>query len=286
MTRTVWFNPEQTAHMAAPHPSADKGRMLVERWTAEVPHLFRLKASGPIDMERVKAVHDPRYVDRVMSLQEDNGYGTRDTAVVQALPYVLGSIVGSAIEASVGGALHISCAATTAFQDAGYGYGGSYCTFNGLALAAHMVLASHLVDWVAIVDCSRHHGAGTEDILRRVKMPGRVLHWSAGSPENRDIPAERFHMEAFRFVRQKLPLGRGLVLYQAGADMHVNDPLGGRLNSEQMKLRDMRVFHAAGERGIPVCWCPAGGYQRDAAGTIRPVLDLHTQTLWASHEYP
>lgn len=35
-----------------------------------------------------------------------------------------------------------------------------------------------------------------------------------------------------------------LVLYEAGADVHVDDPLGGVLNSEQMRQRDRIVFEA------------------------------------------
>jgi hypothetical protein len=35
---------------------------------------------------------------------------------------------------------------------------------------------------------------------------------------------------------------------------------------------------------IPVAWNLAGGYQRDAAGTIRPVLTIHDNTLHAFAE--
>ena len=31
--------------------------------------------------------------------------------------------------------------------------------------------------------------------------------------------------------------------------------------------------------GLPVAWNLAGGYQRDATGGIRPVLDIHDNTL-------
>jgi len=35
---------------------------------------------------------------------------------------------------------------------------------------------------------------------------------------------------------------------------------------------------------IPVAWNLAGGYQRDATGTIRPVLTIHDNTLHAFAE--
>jgi acetoin utilization deacetylase AcuC-like enzyme len=72
-----------------------------------------------------------------------------------------------------------------------------------------------------------------------------------------------------------------LLLYQAGADSHINDPLGGYLSTEAMRLRDDTVFKAARQAGVPVAWNLAGGYQRADDGSIRPVLDLHDNTLKA-----
>ena len=71
--------------------------------------------------------------------------------------------------------------------------------------------------------------------------------------------------------------GCDVVLYQAGADPHVNDPLGGQLTSKEMAMRDAAVFS-----NLPnVVWNLAGGYQRDENGGISYVLHLHTMTLIA-----
>lgn len=70
-----------------------------------------------------------------------------------------------------------------------------------------------------------------------------------------------------------------VVLYQAGADPHVNDPLGGWLTTEQLRERDGLVFSGLKALGIPVAWNLAGGYQLDAAGGISPILELHDNTL-------
>ena len=72
-----------------------------------------------------------------------------------------------------------------------------------------------------------------------------------------------------------------LVLYQAGADPHINDPLGGWLTTEQLARRDQLVFAGLRQRRIPVAWVLAGGYQRDVAGSLRPVLEIHDNTLHA-----
>lgn len=65
------------------------------------------------------------------------------------------------------------------------------------------------------------------------------------------------------------------MLYQAGADPHVNDPLGGWMTTAQLYERDVIVFETAREMGLPVVFNLAGGYQRDEDGGIRPVLDIH-----------
>ena len=67
-----------------------------------------------------------------------------------------------------------------------------------------------------------------------------------------------------------------VVLSQAGADPHRDDPLGGWLDTEELAERDYRVF-AAATLGIPVAWNLAGGYQTP----LRRVLDIHENTLLA-----
>ena len=76
-----------------------------------------------------------------------------------------------------------------------------------------------------------------------------------------------------------------LVLYQAGADSHVDDPLGGIFTTAQMAQRDELVFWSAKTLGIPVAWNLAGGYQRDETGGIEPVLKLHRQTYEIARKF-
>ncbi len=66
-----------------------------------------------------------------------------------------------------------------------------------------------------------------------------------------------------------------LVLYQAGADVHVDDPLGGVLSTDEMIARDRIVFDAARASETPVAWNLAGGYQEPLAR----VIELHVNTM-------
>jgi acetoin utilization deacetylase AcuC-like enzyme len=81
--------------------------------------------------------------------------------------------------------------------------------------------------------------------------------------------------------------GCDLVIYQAGADPHIDDPLGGVLTTEQMQERDRMVFEGLG--GRPLVWNLAGGYQTVStiagadvnaeAARLEPVLALHRNTI-------
>lgn len=53
------------------------------------------------------------------------------------------------------------------------------------------------------------------------------------------------------------------------------------MTTEQLRRRDMIVFESARVMGLPVAWNLAGGYQRDEAGTIAPVLEIHRNTMRA-----
>ena len=61
----------------------------------------------------------------------------------------------------------------------------------------------------------------------------------------------------------------------------MDDPLGNWLATDLLKERDQIVFDDVLGRRIPVAWNLAGGYQRDAHGSIQPVLDIHNHTMSA-----
>jgi acetoin utilization deacetylase AcuC-like enzyme len=105
------------------------------------------------------------------------------------------------------------------------------------------LLSEGLVHRVLILDCDQHYGNGTDQIIAQVSMDGVVENatfgrWFCAPPEASAYLA-RLGQTAGRFG------DFDLVLYQAGADVHVDDPLGGVLTTEQMIERDRTVFQAA-----------------------------------------
>ena len=150
--------------------------------------------------------------------------------------------------------------------------------------AAHKMTAKDVA--VAIVDCDRHFGDGTQDIIVRMNLEDRVPHWTYG----RDVPSG-FHWSDFepqirQFIHdfaEQADFGGRVLLYQAGADVHINDPLGPGptkgMTNDDMRQRDRLIFTLCRDLKIPVVWNLAGGYQKDQRGDISKVLELHRATM-------
>jgi hypothetical protein len=98
---------------------------------------------------------------------------------------------------------------------------------------------------------------------------------SRAHPADQDYPRESGpFLTALPELVQRFE-GCDVVIYQAGADPHVNDPLGGFLDDAQLSRRYAIVFKEMRLLGVPVAWNLAGGYQT----RLRLVLDIHDRTM-------
>ena len=252
----VFYRPEQNSSPASYSPSAAKPKAVVEQWLQRWPDL-EVESFDPIKVEDLYQVHSPEYVDSVFALTTANGFGTRDQDVNQSLLYTNGSFL-----AATGFALNTGKGAvspTSGFHHAGYDKGGGFCTFNGLALAAKYV--ADLDKVAAILDCDQHYGDGTDDILRLVSIP-KVKHVTMGEFFHQPSDASSYLGHLINLHDSNWLKGVDVLLYQAGADCHVDDPLGGILTTEQMRDRDRLIFSMAASARVPVVWNLAGGYSR------------------------
>lgn len=287
-TLPVFYRPEQAipSTVRLPSPSAAKPEAVVASWQ-RLGLPLELRAYEPLTVGELALAHDRRYVERVLALKEANGFGTFDAEVAAALPFTSGSFVAAALHAWRSGGVAIS--PVSGFHHACFADGGGYCTFNGLAVAAAKLLAAGAKK-VGILDCDAHYGNGTADILaRKPRLGARVLHYTRGSGRyTHGARAREFLDELPVLLARWRAEGCDALLYQAGADPHEEDPLGGYYSTEVLLERDRRVFRACRELGLPVAWDLAGGYQEDRAQPwperIRPVLELHDNTLRACAE--
>ena len=274
----VFYRPEQVATSRQPSPSALKPRLVVEDWLADPKVNAEICTFEPVDARVISFAHDPDYVRKVLASEVDNGFGTRDADVAASLPYTTGSMVAAAEYAL----LHrdVVCSPTSGFHHAEYAHGLAYCTFNGLMVAAIAMHKAALVGRVGILDIDAHYGNGVDHIIKKQGIDW-INHQSFG--KNFSDAEEAGDGEFEYWLEDKaIPslLDCDLILYEAGADPHLNDPLGGLLTTEQMAWRDRVVFEQLGH--LPMVWNLAGGYQLAKGSTEaqrrEPVLALHRET--------
>ncbi len=265
-TIPVFFTPKMTANAESFSPSAAKPALAVESWS-ELNIPIKIIAPTAVTAEELSLAHDADYVEGVLNCTKSNGFGNRLPDVAAALPFTSGAMVAAAREAMENGS--VAVAPVSGFHHAGYFDGGGYCTFNGLMVTAMMSGCK-----VGILDFDQHYGNGTDDIIEHLDLDW-VEHYTAGNKYHKESQAIEFLARIPELIKQFSDCE--VLLYQAGADPHIDDPLGGWLTTEQMFQRDRLVFETAKAMKLPVAWDLAGGYQKD----IRNVLDIHDNTMRA-----
>ena len=245
---------------------------------------------GSIDPDKLRRLHAVNYVDAFL-----NGEGRLASA--QGWPWtqeirdgVLAMNAGQLAAAE--NALRYGIAANVAqgFHHACFSSGMGYCTFNGLALVAQEF--PHLK--VCVLDCDEHGGNGTEEFTRRLpNLCNVTINGSSfgcrSSGRSISINLEPVtgcfdvYLSALQSAFGRIAEWRpDLVLYQAGADPHIDDPLGSLgMTTEQLFRRDQAVFEFCKESCFPTFFVLAGGYQEPLEEKLVP---LHVNTFKAAHE--
>lgn len=274
----VFYDPRQhTDANESFSPSAGKPALVVERWKSlQIP--LRFQPVEPASAELLALAHSREYVDGVLAGRLPNGFGNTSPEVAATLPWTTGSFVSAAIHVARHGG--VAASPTSGFHHAHHDHGAGFCTFNGLVVATRALQTRGLARRIGILDCDVHYGDGTAEILERLNVPD-VHHWTFGAYFGSPEQGETF-LQALPDVLAGFA-GCEVVLYQAGADPFIDDPLGGVLTGEQLRRRDRLVFQHFARVGIPLVWNLAGGYTRDPAGTIGPVLDIHDATMQECH---
>lgn len=274
-TLPVFYTPRMVARPKSFSPSAGKPEAVVLDWQKRA---FPVQIVAPEPMTRAElcAVHTPAFVDGILAGKIANGFGDTSTSVAASLLWTSGAMRSAARHALRERA--VACAPCSGFHHARFDAADGYCTFNGLMASAH-ALHSEGARRIGILDCDMHEGDGTDEIIVRLGRPSWVQHITCGATYFAPDHAARFLEDLPELVRSFASCD--VLLYQAGADPHLADPLGGFLSDAQLRTRDAIVFREARALGLPVAWNLAGGYQRDSHGGIQPVLEIHAQTVLA-----
>lgn len=261
-------------------PSARKPAAVMKSWQEIVP--VEVMPVSPVTAKKLELVHDKEYIETVLSCQANNGFGNRLQTIADSLLWTNGSFVSAAKYAVENKQSTVS--PTSGFHHAEYYAGGGFCTFNGLMLAAVLLKNNFLVNRVAIADIDMHYGNGTDHIMEVLASQGMtdfIKHYTFGGHLDTVDFGRKSRLtfgEAYTAmlpeIIEKLLIDADVLFYQAGADPHIDDPYGGVLTTEQLKERDRIVFSIAKEKGVPVVWNLAGGYQSD----FSKVLEIHNNT--------
>jgi acetoin utilization deacetylase AcuC-like enzyme len=239
--------------------------------------------------DKLKKIHCSHYVESFMagrgSLASSNGFDWTESIRNGVLAMNAGMLTAAELAKSNGVAANVS----QGFHHSRPKYGAGFCTFNGLALVAN----ENKKQKVFVLDCDQHGGDGTAEFA--LTLPNLFNYSICGStfgtqkhkrsvvdyiqgPINKDFsPYEAALSRAFKQVEKVNP---DLVIYQAGADPHIDDPFGSvGLTNEQMFLRDKIVFEYFKSKKIPIFFVLAGGYQ-----DMDNLVKLHVGTFKAASQ--
>jgi acetoin utilization deacetylase AcuC-like enzyme len=173
----VFFTPAMVADSQCVSPSAAKPAKVVESWQRQFP--VTLLEPTPATRYELSRAHDPKWVDKVLACEADNGFANRSPEVAASLPYTSGAMLSAAKRALANG--KVAVAPVSGFHHAEYARPMGFCTFNGLMVTALALKAEGLVKTVGILDLDMHYGNGTDHILAKVGNADRwCKHYTAG----------------------------------------------------------------------------------------------------------
>ncbi len=270
----------------------------------------------------ILSAHEDYYVWRVEALSrgmvvpdcEDYGLGTPDNPVFRGMDEAARALVGGTLCGArlirekgekrvlqLGGGLH----------HARRNSASGFCIYNDLAIAINYLVRNGL--WVAYLDIDVHHGDGVQQILYEDKrvmtislhesgkylFPGTGEIHELGAGLGRglklNLPLEPFtEGESYRDVfEQVVPVALrqfhpGVLVVQAGADAHFDDPLADlMLTTHDYEAIFRRILQLADTLTAGrVLFTLGGGYSLRAAPRVWTILYLLLHDLPVPSELP
>lgn len=265
-------------------------RLDAQKYASEKHHDFKFHEPDPIDPDILRALHAPRYVDAFLTgepkkLATFAGFKPWNENLRDAVLSIQG---GQLLATELAFKHGISANIAQGFHHAHYEYGGSYCTFNGLAL-----IAQHYPNKrIFVLDCDQHGGDGTADFTRRLDnlYNFSIYGLAFGYPISERAESRHVHIKNGGFAQYLMALHEAfqkaeewqadIIIYQAGMDCHQADPYGSAwFSTEFIQKREKVVFSMAKKAGIPLMFVLAGGYQN-----LDDLVKLHVSTFQIAHQ--
>jgi acetoin utilization deacetylase AcuC-like enzyme len=287
------YSVQLAGHVFVPSKFVAAAQLLVERGAITQGDI--IEPPSPT-REDLLLAHSPGWVDRLLSLsftQEDEQLAELHITPEVVLAHSLhcgGSIRACEMALEGGLGLHCGGGSHHAFHD----HGAGFCLLNDIAVGINKMRALGRIKKAAVVDLDAHQGDGTASIFSWDKdvftfsMHGRNIFPEVKGKSSLDVELEtgvygEGYMEALSANLPAVLDGHKpeLVVYLAGADVYMNDRLGGmRLTKDDISARDAYVAGECKKRSIPLAAVLGGGY----AQTPDDTAAIHATTLFRAAE--
>ncbi len=243
-----------------------------------------------ISTDILKQLHDPKYVEafdtglpeKLATLQ---GFKPWNPQLRDAVYHIN---AGQILAAELAWEHQISANIAQGFHHAVYEFGGSFCSFNGLALVAQQFPDKRIF----VIDCDQHGGNGTAEFTRRLSnlFNYSIYGLAFGCPTYERAETYHIHKTNGNFSQYILAIHQAfslalewkadLIIFQAGMDCHQNDPCGSSwFSTELIQKRDEIVFRLAQKHQFPLMFVLAGGYQ-----SLPELVKLHVSTFQTAYK--
>ena len=296
--RVLVYHPGYLRHVNAPgHVESPERLEAIAKKLRSLDLMRDVVTPEPATRAQVEAVHTKAFADLVEKFGE--GYLDTDTAIHADTYGHARLAAGGAIAAataSVESGRPSFALVRPPGHHAGPDYGGGFCYFNNVAIAAKALLPR--VPRIAILDFDAHHGNGTSDVFAasREVLYVSTHEWGIfpgtgpaeyvgegrgqGYTVNLPFPARTGDATfALAFDEVVEPIVRafepGLILVSFGGDAHYRDPLTGLTLTSQgyVDLAEKTLALAKAAAGGRVAFVLEGGYHLPAlaevvAGTV------------------
>jgi acetoin utilization deacetylase AcuC-like enzyme len=268
---------QQVSDNESRSPSAGKPKLVLESWQDNYD--VEIMPVTPLTEEQIRLAHNAQYVRGILDCTTKNGFDNTLKSVADSLPWTTGSFASAAIHALE--KKECTFSPTSGFHHACYDNAMGFCTFSGLTITAILLNLDYGANRVGIVDLDSHYGNGTVDTIKRTSSGGFTAHYTLGGDRVRKSNNKRWLENFPKFLRSSF-LDCDIILYQAGADCHENDPFvdQGHFSDEQIHQRDRIMYEFSKEAGVPIVANLAGGYQEP----VEKVIKLHNYLAQAYNE--
>lgn len=267
---------------------------LYDKLRAEGVGAVQFVCPKPLAVEQIAGALCPDYLNRFITGTLDAasirkiGFPWSQHLVTRTFTAVAGTILAGVLALEKGRAVNL----TGGYHHAFYDHGSGFCIVNDLYLCALNLLTRPGIQRVLIFDCDVHQGDGTASLARGNDRIFTVsIHGEKNFPFHKQVSDvdvalaagvrddEYLHTVDRTLTRAIDQFKPDAVIYDAGADIHVDDELGHfDITTDGVLARDRLVFAQCDRAGLPVAAVIGGGYQRD----IPALVDVHFQLFRAA----